>query len=98
LPLIGQASGMSSAVMAISQIRLCCHPTSSISRCITGNATKPPIPAAIPIEAMAESRFSAGARRPMVPTSDVTPVPLTPMPIKTPLIRRSALDVAAYIK
>ena len=55
---------------------------------MTGRATKPPMPAAMPIEAMALSRFSGGARRPMVPTSEVTPVPLTPMPISTPLIRR----------
>ncbi len=52
---------------------------------MTGSATKPPMPAAMPIEAMALSRFSGGASRPMVPTSEVTPVPETPMPISTPL-------------
>ena len=56
------------------------------------------MPAAMPIEAMAESRFSGGASRPMVPTREVTPVPLTPMPISTPLTRRSAVEVAAYMK
>ena len=50
---------------------------------MTGSATKPPMPAAMPIEAMAERRFSGGASRPMVPTSEVTPVPLTPMPISS---------------
>ncbi len=65
---------------------------------MTGSATKLPMPAAMPIEAMAERRFSGGASRPMVPTSEVTPVPLTPMPISRPLITRSVADVAAYIQ
>ena len=42
--------------------------------------------------------FSGGASRPMVPTSEVTPVPLTPMPSSTPLISRSLAEVAAYIR
>ena len=65
---------------------------------MTGKATKPPIPAAIPIEAMAESRLSAGANRLMVPTREVRPVPLTPTPIRMPLITRSAVDTAAYMR
>ena len=56
------------------------------------------MPAAMPMEAMALSRFSGGASRPMVPTSEVTPVPLTPMPSSTPLISRCVGDVAAYMK
>mgnify|MGYP003429766731 CR=1 FL=1 len=56
---------------------------------------EPPVP---PIDAIADKRFSGGARRPMVPTSEVTPVPLTPMPIRMPLINRSTDVVAANMK
>ena len=56
------------------------------------------MPAAMPIEAIADSRFSGGASLPMVPTSEVTPVPLTPMPNRTPLISKSFDEVAAYIR
>jgi hypothetical protein len=56
------------------------------------------MPAAMPMDAMALSRLSGGARRPTTPTSDVTPVPLTPMPNRTPLISRSVVVAAAYMK
>ena len=38
------------------------------------------MPAAMPSEAMALVRLSGGAARPTAPTSEVMPVPLTPMP------------------
>ena len=47
-----------SAVIAISQSRLPCQPNHSIKRCMTGRATKPPMPAAMPIDAMADPLFN----------------------------------------
>ena len=46
---------------------------------------------------MAAVRFSGGAARPAAPTSAVSPVPLTPMPNKTPLSIRSNGVRAAYM-
>ena len=58
---------------------------------------KPPMPLAMPSEAMAAVRLSGGAARPAAPTSAVMPVPLTPMPSSTPLTIRSKAVVAEYM-
>ena len=47
---------------------------------------------------MAAVRCSGGAARPTAPTSEVMPVPATPMPSNTPLISRSAPVWAANIR
>lgn len=55
------------------------------------------MPLAMPSEAMAAVRRSAGARRPTAPTRLLMPVPLTPRPSIAPLIRRSSGVAAANI-